>query len=74
MQPVEKVNKSFLAKLLLLCGLLYLGFVMEAPPFVKTVQAKELNVYTKPNEQMHKAQHLQDLYIRVVPEPEETAI
>lgn len=75
MQPVEKVNKLFIVKLLLLSGLLYLGFVMKVPQFVKSAEARPFERFALPNETQEPKQ-IKKLYYRVISdtEPEEIAI
>lgn len=75
MQPVEKVNKAFIAKLLILSGLLYLGYVLEVPQFVKSAKAEAYERYAAPNE-VQQPRQIKKLYNRIVPdsEPEEVAI
>ena len=75
MQPVEKVNKLFVVKLFLLSGLLYLGFVMKVPQFVKSAEAQPLERFALPNEKQEPKQ-IKKLYYRVISdtEPEEIAI
>ncbi|MER2996270.1 hypothetical protein [Pontibacter populi] len=75
MQPVEKVNKLFVVKLCLLCGLLYLGYVMEVPQLVKSAKARPVEHYAAPNE-VYEPKQIKKLYYRIVadPEPEEIAI
>ena len=75
MQPVEKVNKIFLAKLLLLSVLLYLGFVVKVPQFTKSAEAEPLQQYAAPNEEQEPKQ-IKKLYYRMVADthPEEIAI
>lgn len=75
MQPVEKVNKLFIVKLVLLSGLLYLGFVMKVPQFVKPAEARPLKHFALPNVKQEPKQ-IKKLYYRVISdsEPEEIAI
>lgn len=65
MQPVEKVNKIFLAKLILLSVLLYLGFVVKVPQFTKSAEAEPLQQYATPNEEQEPKQ-IKKLYYRMV--------
>ena len=76
MQPVEKVNKVFLAKLLVLFGLLYLGFLFKVPHFLKAKNTDSLQHYASPEIKESNSKQIQQLYYRLVSdsEPEEFAI
>ncbi len=77
MQPVEKIDRLFLTKLLLLSGLLYIGFVAKVPPFLKSAEARPLEQFASPEDEQHPKQ-IKKLYYRLVSdqeqEPEEIAI
>jgi hypothetical protein len=75
MQPVEKVNKLFVVKLCLLCGLLYLGYVMEVPQLVNPAKARPVEHYAFPAKN-YEPKQIKKLYYRIVtnPEPQEIAI
>ncbi|MEJ8756067.1 hypothetical protein WG947_03605 [Pontibacter sp. H259] len=75
MQPVEKVNKLFLIKFCLLGILLYLGFALKVPQFVKPVQAEPLEHFATPNQKQEPKQ-IKKLYYKMVSEkaPEEISI
>lgn len=79
MQPAEKVNPLFIVKLILLCCLLYLGFLVKVPQFVKPTQAQPLNQLASPDDsavQQQETKQIRKLYYQVVSdlEPEEVAI
>ncbi|NEM98329.1 hypothetical protein [Pontibacter burrus] len=78
MQPVEQVNKIFIAKLFLLFGLLYLGFVLEVPQFVKASEKKPKGgSYASPAHE-EEPMLIKNLYYQLVsgelPDKEEVSI
>lgn len=78
MQPVEQVNKIFIAKLFLLSGLLYLGFVLEVPQFVKASEKKQNgDSYASPTPE-EEPMLIKNLYYQLVsgelPDKEEVSI
>jgi len=75
MQPVEKVNKLFIVKLCVLGTLLYLGFALKVPQFVKHANAEPQEHYATPAQQ-HEPQQIKKLYYKLVSEeePEEISI
>ena len=76
MQPAERINKLFLAKLFVLSRILYLGFVLEVPQFIKASKSKQLPQYASPEGEAQNPKQIQQLYYRLVSdtEPEEVAI
>jgi hypothetical protein len=65
MQTVEKVNKPFLVKLLLLFVLLFLGFISKVPPFTQEYKTA-ITEQTVSNEDKIDFKQIQQLYYQMV--------